>query len=90
MTAATDRVRPLLAPLPPGLADQIARAAAECVTTAPEGEVVYAGCWCDDDAHTSADLIEWRGSVDVARRDRDESAHPAHLVRRITVTEAVA
>ncbi|MNW68871.1 hypothetical protein D3C74_477550 [compost metagenome] len=89
MTAAA-RVRSLLATLPPGLADQIERAAAECVASAPEGQVVYAGCWCDDDTHTPADLIEWRESADRARRDRDESAHPAHLIRRITVTEAVA
>ncbi len=87
--APSRRVRSLLATLPPGLADQIERAAAECVATAPEGEVVYAGCWCDDDTHTPADLIEWRESADRARRDRDESAHPAHLIRRITVTEAI-
>lgn len=90
MTADTDRVHSLLATLPPGLADQIERATAGCVATAPEGVVVYAACWCDDGAHTPADLIEWRGSVDRARRERDESAHPAHLIRRITVTEAIA
>lgn len=88
--AATARVRSLLATLPPGLADQIERAAAECAATAPEGELVYAACSCDDDAHTFADYVQWRQSIDRARRDRDESAHPAHLIRRITVTEAVA
>ncbi|KRC37491.1 hypothetical protein [Oerskovia sp. Root22] len=90
MTAATDRFRPLLATLPPGLADQIERAAAECVSAAPEGEVVYAACWCDDDAHTFADYVQWRQSIERARRDRDDSPYPAHLIRRITVTEAVA
>ncbi|MBD7949624.1 hypothetical protein [Oerskovia rustica] len=88
--AATARVRSLLSTLPPGLADQIERAAAECAAAAPEGEVLYAACWCDDDDHTFADCVQWRESADRARRDRDESAHPAHLIRRITVTEAVA
>ena len=88
--ASSRRIRPLLASLPPGLADQIERAAAECAASAPVGEVLYAACWCDDDDHTFADHVQWRESVDRARRDRDESAHPAHLIRRITVTEAVA
>jgi hypothetical protein len=88
--AATARVRSLLAPLPAGLADQIERAAAECVATAPEGEVLYAACWCDDDDHTFADYVQWRQSIERARGDRDASAHPAHLIRRITVTEAIA
>lgn len=88
--AATARVRSLLATLPPGLADQIERAAAECAESAPAGEVLYAACWCDDDGHTFADHVQWRQSIERARRDRDESPHPAHLIRRITVTEAVA
>ena len=29
-----------------------------------DGDVMYAACWCDDDAHTPADLIEWREEAD--------------------------
>lgn len=83
--ARIEPFRPLLDRLPPGLADQIERAA-----TAPEGEVLYAACSCDDGTHTFADYVQWRQSIERARSDRNDSPHPAHLIRRTTITEAVA
>ncbi|MHA7132575.1 hypothetical protein [Oerskovia turbata] len=89
--AATERVRSLLATLPPGLADQIERAAAEYAAAAPEGEVLYAACWCDNSAHSRIDRWDWHESVERAQRDMTSTPYPVpHLIRRITVTEAVA
>lgn len=84
--AVRDRVSPLLASLPPGVADQIERAAA-----APEGDVLYAACWCDDGAHAEADSTAWRTTRERAERDQLQALGPeSHLMRQTQITEVIA
>lgn len=84
--AATARVRSLTASLPPGVADQIERAA-----TAPEGDVMYAACWCDDGAHAEADSTAWRTTRERAERDQLLALGPeSHLIRQTQITEVIA
>lgn len=85
---AAERV--LAALLPPGLADQIQRAATECAT-APDGDVLYAACWCDDGAHAEADSTAWRTTRERAERDQLQALGPEpHLIRQTQITEVIA
>lgn len=86
-----ERVRALVAPLPPGLADQIERAAVQRATPEPGGDVLYAACWCDDGAHAEADSTAWRTTRERAERDQLQALGPeSHLIRQTQITEVIA
>jgi hypothetical protein len=85
-----ERVRALVSPLPPGLANQIERAATQCAA-APDGDVLYAACWCDDRQHAEADSTAWRTTRERAERDQLQALGPeSHLIRQIQITEVIA
>lgn len=85
-----ERVRALVAPLPPGLADQIERAASECAVTAPKGDVLYAACWCDDGQHTFADRGPWHDTKADAERHAARYPYPEPHITQTQITEVIA